>query len=380
MILAAAAVSFLVVTLDDVNQSLFDVAMTQTATHAGATIYSRAVVGVPLCGPSRATFLTGQEAETTGILGNAHGGNWGNGFMPKALRGAGYRTAIIGKMPNGYAGTPSHLGFKNWAVLANVHEDRYFDAPLDVDGNQITAEGYVPDELYARARDCVRGSKPYFCWVASIGAHAPADAAPRHENGCANVSFSPGPAFNEADMSDKPSWMRDLPEVKNAANNFREQCATLLADDDGISRLLSIVSSDPTVCVIVTADNGRLHGQHRLTGKSVLYDESIIVPLMTWNCGTAPGHDDRLVSNVDIPAHILSLAGVAPLRELDGRPLDGNERGRVRIVGGTDVPAAGFRRRNRAEWQFDNGETEEYNLRTGADPWQLDNMGTVLRR
>lgn len=380
MILAAAAMSFVVVTLDDVSWAHYRAAgLPETG-----TVYRNAFTNVPLCGPSRATFLTGQEAGTTGIRGNNHTGNWGTNFVPQALRAAGYKTTIIGKKPNGFETSApgfrhvSELGFTKWAVIKDVHGDRYFDVDLDVNGTVVTSPGYVTDDLYRRARNCVLGARPFFCWVAAVGAHAPADAAPRFARACDDVPFEPGPAYNEDDMSDKPSWMRGLPLVGGAAENFRAQCAALKADDEGIRSVLDLVGGDPGVCVIVTSDNGRLSGQHRLTGKSVLYEESINVPLLTWNCGGTVGNDDRLVSNVDIPATILSLSGVEPLRLLDGRPLANSNRAKVRIVGGTEIDAAGWRFRNRVEWVFDNGETEYYNLT--RDPAQLENVVPPPRR
>lgn len=380
---AAAPKSFVVIHLDDVDHSRFNASMTRTmAVHTGRTVYPSSFTNLPLCGPSRATFLTGQEAETTGITENT-ATDWGTGFVPQALRAAGWRTNIVGKMPNGYMGTPAQLGFQKWSVIEAIGEARYFDATVNENGTPRTLSEYTTDYLYARARTCVKGSKPFFCWVSAIGAHAPAHPAPRHVGGCDGKPFQPGPAFNEADMSDKPSIMQGLQQfsTKKAGKvekAWRDQCATLLADDEGVRSILDLVDDQPDVCVILTADNGRLFGQHRDTGKSLLYEESIRVPLVAWNCGTAPGTDDRLVSNVDIPAHILSLAGVAPPRPLGGRPLDAEPRARVRIVGGTDVDAAGWRRKRTVEWTFGNGEREAYDL--VADPWQERSLPALPRR
>lgn len=381
--LAAQAKSFVVITLDDVDPSRFAAAMTRTmAVTGGRTVYSNSFVNLPLCGPSRATFLTGQEAETTGITENALA-DWGTDFVPQALAAAGYRTNMIGKMPNGYAGTAKQLGFNRWSVIEEIGEARFFDATVNENGDTKVLSEYTTDYLYKRARTCVKGSKPYFCWVSAVGAHAPAQPAPRHVGGCDGKAFQPGPAFNEADMSDKPAFMQalELFSTKKAGKvekAWRDQCATLLADDEGVKDILDLVEDQPDVCVILTADNGRLFGQHRDTGKSLLYEESIRVPLVTWNCGGVGGGDDRLVSNVDIPAHILALAAVAPLRQLDGRPLDGEARTRMRIVGGTDVPAKGWRYRNKVEWQFDSGEWESYELL--EDAAQERSRGVPLRR
>lgn len=381
MIGSLAAASVVLITLDDVSWLHFNAAMEKTMeVTQGRTVYPFAFACVPLCGPSRACLLTGQLPETTGIRGNEHGGNWGTGFIPEALRASGYRTMVLGKMPNGYESTPEHLGYSKYAILTELDNSRYFDAPIDVNGSLRTASGYVPDDLYRRTRNCISGARPFFCHLNALGAHAPADPAPRHRAKCDPVSFVAGPSFNEANMQDKPSWMRNLPLVdeRRAKENWCEQVETLRADDDGVRSILDLVAGDSDVCVIVTADNGRMNGQHRLTGKSVLYEESINVPLVTWNCGGLGATDNRLVSNVDVAAHILHVAGVDALRPLDGRPLDSDPRPRVRILGGTDIDAAGWRRRNTVEWEYGNGEREEYDL--DPDPFQINNRVSLRRR
>lgn len=372
--------SFVVIHLDDVSRDMAALMPLVAAASSSGTVYTRAFANVPLCGPSRATFLTGQEVDRHGVADNDTA-DWGTGFVPQALRDAGYRTMMIGRLLNGYSGTVQQLGFQKWATLAVLAPLDYFDAEFDVNGSIVQTTGYTTDQIYRRARNCVEGSRPFFCWVAAIGAHSPAEPAPRHVGTAASLPFSVGPAFNEADMSDKPSWMQALPSYTpqkqaNIADAWRDHIETLQADDEGVASILAAVDQD--VCVILTADNGRMHGQHRVTGKSVLYEESINVPLYTWNCGTAPGVDDRLVSNIDVPAHIISLAMVAPLRPLDGRPLDAEPRSRVRIVGGTDIDAAGWRRKRTVEWTFGNGEFEAYDLTD--DPWQERSLPALPKR
>lgn len=370
----AQPTSFAVIHLDDVGRGVHLPRV--EARLATATVYPRSFVNIPLCGPSRAAFLTGQSADTTGIVDNGEA-DWGTNFMPQALAAAGYRTMMIGKMPNGYTGTPAALGFQKWAVIEDIGSARYFGAKLNVNGKTIEPPGYIPDDLYQRILSCVTGSRPFFCWLAAIGSHAPALAAPRHVGACADVRFRPGPAFNEADKSDKPPWIRNLPLFDAAKETkveqaWREQCDTIQADDEGIAAILDRLANNQNVCVIVTSDNGRMAGQHGLTGKGVLYEESIGVPLYTWNCGTQPGVDNRLVSNLDLPAHMYELSGVAPLRDLDGRPLNGARRNRVPIQGATGNGEVGYRWEDEVAWVFPNGWRERYNLVT--DPHQERNL------
>src|SRR4029078_5948919 len=72
--------------------------------------FTNSFVNLPLCAPSRASFLPGQSAHNTGIKANnpVDSGGWG-GFkdkeknaLPVWLKKAGYRTALIGKYLNRY--------------------------------------------------------------------------------------------------------------------------------------------------------------------------------------------------------------------------------------------------------------------------------------
>ena len=76
----------------------------------------------PLCAPSRASILTGQYSHTTGVYDNApssfgsaeafHDSGYESSTMATWFHAAGYRTGIVGKYVNGFAGgwTPPGLG------------------------------------------------------------------------------------------------------------------------------------------------------------------------------------------------------------------------------------------------------------------------------
>ena len=72
--------------------------------------FKNSFVNLPLCGPSRASFLTGQAAHNHGIRANSplDAGGW-EAFkskeanaLPVWLQAAGYKTALIGKYLNRY--------------------------------------------------------------------------------------------------------------------------------------------------------------------------------------------------------------------------------------------------------------------------------------
>ena len=74
--------------------------------------------------------------------------------------------------------------------------------------------------------------------------------------------------------------------------------------------------------VIYTSDNGFLFGDHRLVGKTAAYEGSIKVPLLMRGPGIPEDQTrDQLVSNLDVTATIVDLAGAKPGVPLDGKSL-----------------------------------------------------------
>ena len=57
------------------------------------------------------------------------------------------------------------------------------------------------------------GGKPFFAYVAPIAPHVPATPAPRDAHTYDGVKAPRLPSFNEADVSDKPPWIRQLPRL-----------------------------------------------------------------------------------------------------------------------------------------------------------------------
>lgn len=103
-------------------------------------LFTNAFVGNSICGPARATLLTGQHSHKNGMIDNRTKFDSSKITLPKLLQQAGYQTAVIGKW---HLNTlPS--GFDYWKVLPG--QGLYFNTRLiTMKRDTITEKGYATD-------------------------------------------------------------------------------------------------------------------------------------------------------------------------------------------------------------------------------------------
>ncbi|MBK7590992.1 MAG: sulfatase-like hydrolase/transferase [Betaproteobacteria bacterium] len=383
-------------------------------------------VEFPLCCVSRASFLTGQYAHNHGVMGNTPDEDGGyarfmateDNTIPVWLENAGYATALIGKYLNGYGDgkvvPAAHVppGWSEWQGLPEEFGTyNYFSFGVNRNGvlERFGPVDYQTDVLAQRAADYIGSvpiDKPLFLWLAPIAPHFGGDGddawggpfpAPRHEGALSTLALPQPPSFNEADVSDKPAFMRQLPlmsegAIATLAQSFRNRRETLLAVDDMVETVVRALQDSgrlENTFVVFTSDNGFSQGEHRRPeGKRVVYEESIRVPLVIRGPGVPKGAvRTQLVNNVDLPATIVDAAGISAGRTFDGRsllPLVSDEAAPWRsalLIEGTDSPLP------RVDWEsryeavrttdylfadhLATGESELYDLRN--DPHQIRN-------
>jgi N-acetylglucosamine-6-sulfatase len=104
-----------------------------------------------ICGPSRAVVLTGKHSHVNGRYVN--GGepfDMSQWTFTKALRTAGYETAIIGKWHLGV----DPEGFDHWEVLPG--QGRYYNPDLRTSSGSVRYDGYVTDIITDLSLDWLR--------------------------------------------------------------------------------------------------------------------------------------------------------------------------------------------------------------------------------
>ena len=329
---------------------------------AEGTTFERAFVSNALCCPSRATLFSGQYSHNHGVIGNVPpDGGYGRldkrNWLPVWLQKAGYRTVHIGKFLNQYGirnPTEVPLGWSEW--YASVDPSTYFFYGYTLNENGLLYQYgldrnpiYYSTDYYAeRALSIIRRMgdtrTPFFLSLAFLAPHSggPADPddppglvtpspAPRHINRFAGERLPPDPAYNEGDLSDKPSFIQALPPI-NATRaaaideNYQQRLESLLAVDEAVVRLVDTLRSErelDNTLILFTSDNGFFHGEHRVQlGKVLVYEPSIRVPLIMRGPGVPEGARRRqLVTNADLAPTILEAAGAKPGKPQDGRSL-----------------------------------------------------------
>ena len=315
----------------------------------GGTRFTESFATEALCCPSRSTFLTGLYPHNHGVVrnGGARGGfgtflrDFGDNNLATWLQGT-YRTGHVGKFLNGYNdGTLVPPGWDDWQGLVDPSTYCMYGYTVSNNGHPVThgndpVRDYQTDVLAGLAEDFILrggsgGGRPLFLSIAPLAPHRETcingiRPAPRHRN-TPLLPLPKPPSFNEADMSDKPAWMRVLPLRNEAevARLYNQRIASLRAVDDLLGRVVRALASvqqlDRTA-FLFTSDNGYLLGLHRWESKVLMYEESIRVPLLVRLPGSAgPPASAQLVLNNDLAPTIAALARVTPGLKVDGRSL-----------------------------------------------------------
>jgi arylsulfatase A-like enzyme len=327
--------------------------------------FPQAYMTTPLCCPSRASILAGSYAHRTGVYRNSDVNGGADDFddtstLATWLQGAGYRTSLIGKYLNGYQQLwPNNQtpyippGWTEWRGLRNVAFYNYRMVEPDGMGGYVInlygsdPEDYLTDVMREKAKtfisDAVAAGEPFFLYLAFKAPHGPFIAAPRHEGTFQHFPPWRPPSYNEADVSDKPSWVQALPFQDSAdLDQIRiDQLEMVRAVDeaiggsttDGIVGIMEHIRNlgiDENTIVVYFADNGWYWGEHRLRAKNNPYEEAIRSPMLVHypKLVPLPRVEDRFALNIDLAPTFAELAGAGIPIAHDGESL-------LRVLDGT---------------------------------------------
>lgn len=338
----------------------------------------------PLCCPARAEIMTGEYAQNNGVRHNR--GPYGGyaayvrsranrtGNIGAWLQAAGYRTAMVGKMLNGYTkGSARPRGWDHWNP-STKGTYAYYGTRFENDGRPHTTTRYVADVVTRYTNSYIREftaasepRRPFFVWASHVGPHHALPVRPDHAGpiparrhagllaGTVNPAAT-SPSYLEADRSDKPLEVRSSSAGSAVSLDRLAQLRgeTVMSLDDSVASIIDRLDRagvlDNTI-VVYTSDNGFLTGEHNLLTKNFAYEEVLKVPFLVRGPGLPGGTvSAEPITTVDLATTFLARARVLREVRAAGRT-DGIDfwpvlRGVRRanptqlIQAGTDDPAA----------------------------------------
>jgi N-acetylglucosamine-6-sulfatase len=243
-------------------------------------------------------------------------------------------------------------------------------------------------------------SKPFLAVMSTHAPHGPAIPAPRHANLFPDADLPRPPSFNEAQVSDKNEWVRQLPPLSRVQIDAMERLyPNRLRVMEGVDEMLETVVSElraqgelDNTYIFFTSDNGFHMGQHRLSqGKETAYEEDIAVPMIVRGPGVpADATRQQLVLNQDLAPTFADIADASVPKFVDGRsflavlgdsPPDDWRTGFLVRAQATDsrqqwippMPTNFALRTARYEYiDYPRGKDELYDME--RDPYQIDSI------
>jgi len=314
------------------------------------TVFTNAFVTTAICCSNRACILTGQTMRRHGITDfrtplseEAFAKTY-----PDLLRKAGYRTGYLGKYAVGNPDLhPAEL------ALPEPEFDFWYGFPQSISFKQ-TVDGkprFLTQVMTEKAIEFVETDdhRPFCLTVAFKEPHGPFNYFdPNAKNPYADRQLPPSPTFTVADFENQPEFIRNslnasvsrelLENPDRYQAELRTFYRTVTRADQAVGEILSALKRlrlEENTVVIYSSDHGSLLGDHGLTGKWLMYENSIRVPLIIYDpriCSVAENvpegsevqmsrSRDEIVLSIDLAPTMLSIAGVPLPDSMEGRDL-----------------------------------------------------------
>ncbi len=306
------------------------------------TYFPNAFVTTPICAASRASLLTGLYERTHDFTFRTPplAQKFIDISYPKLLHDAGYRTGFFGKLGMNLESKLDTLIFDDLYVTGT---DGYF---------RLTGPGWrehthLTDYTTNKALDFIDNNPPGkpFCLSISYNAAHADDSSPqqyfwpKRHNDLYNDVTIPDPSL-AADqyLAEQPDFIRDEnylgrirykwrfdnPEkYQEKVKGYYRMVTTI---DDNLGRLRQKLKSknlDQNTVIIFMSDNGYFLGERQLSGKWLMYENSIRVPLIIYHPKLQnPGRSlEHMALNIDIAPTILEVADVPIPQNMQGKSL-----------------------------------------------------------
>ncbi len=303
--------------------------------------FSNAFVTTAICMSSRGSILTGLYERThlwrdcKTVMDRRI---WTEFSYPSLLKKAGYYTGFVGKfdvnIDRGGWRDPSY-----GEAFFDDYRPFYF-RPLfhEIDGKQVHRDDLEVEAAIDFLRE--RPDDKPFCLSLWLNApHADHVPSPRHlkqykgqampeRSQESDEIFKTLPDFIKTSMArERWHWYFETAELRE--ETIRAYYGQVSGIDEAVGQLraaLKDLSLDDSTIIVFTSDNGYFLGDRGLSGKWLMYEASIRVPMILYDPRRVKRKSgrviDELVLNIDIAPTILELAGVPKLaNSMHGRSL-----------------------------------------------------------
>jgi arylsulfatase A-like enzyme len=334
--------------------------------------FDRCLVPNSICGPSRASVLTGKYSHVNGFYNNTNSRFDGSQLtFPKLLHAAGYQTAMIGK----WHLVSDPTGFDLWHILPG--QGVYYNPPMIQNGQRVQHQGYTTDIITDLSIDWLKKrnkSQPFLLMCQHKAPHREWLPPIRHLDHDHDRYYpSPPTLFDDYSGRGKAERDQDMTiaktmtaidlkltspknltseqrrdwdayyEPRNAAfraaglggkelvtwkyqRYMHDYLGCVKAVDDSVGQILKFLDDEGITndtIVIYSSDQGFYLGEHGWFDKRWIFEESLRTPLLVrWPGAVRGGSSSNcIVSNIDFAETFLDVAGLSVPADMQGRSL-----------------------------------------------------------
>jgi arylsulfatase A-like enzyme len=341
-------------------------------------LFTNCLVTNSICGPSRATILTGKYSHQNGFIDNTFGSqfDFNQQTFAELLQAAGYKTGVLGKL---HLGAKPSKGFDYIDILPG--QGSYYNPVFINEQGQYKLEGYTTEIITEKAiqwMDSIKSdTQPFMLFLGHKSPHRPWQPGP-NEIGMYEGVTIPEPeslfdtytgnrtvaAMNFMSISEAMKLEQDLKITSGPQGGFtskqqktwdsiygpinekfnkekptgkdltrfkyqrymKDYLASVAGVDKGVGQVLDYLNAsglEENTIVIYTSDQGFYLGEHGWFDKRWMYKESLRTPLLvSWPGKIKAGtRTDRLVSNLDFAETFLDIAQTEIPEDMQGKSI-----------------------------------------------------------
>ena len=340
-----------------------------------------------ICGPSRATIMTGKYSHVNGYMKNEGGGVFDSEQWTfiKELHNSGYQTSLFGKWHLG--SEPVGFDFYKYHI-SNMQQGHYYDPLYNENGKEVTEQGYattLTSDFFLDWMENKRDkTKPFATLLHFKAPHRPWRPEEKYKElfdgiempypdnfndnyqgreKTAGDTWMTMDYFNRNDMKltppsglndkEKAKWLMYgaskgeawLPEGCNTLEESRrwkyqryikDYLACVKSVDDNVGRVMAYLKekglSEHTI-VVYTGDQGFYLGEHGWFDKRMMYETSSKMPFIVHypqevKAGTT---NNDIITNADFAPTLLDLVNIPITESVQGHSFKQNLKGNTSV-------------------------------------------------